>query len=285
MPNTSVKQIDTRELFKERNPGLYKLLPNFFFKHLKKIVHQDEINNILKSGEHNGGIEFLNDVLDYFKISGEIYGLENLPSNARIIVASNHPLGSMDGLLLIKTLYDYYGCAKALVNDLLMNLDPLKAFFIGFNLYGSTTREIIKELNRILDTDVPILYFPSGTVSRRYKGKIQDPEWKKTFLSNAVHHNRMVVPTHITGRLSSGFYRKASLRRILGIKSNIEMLYLPDEMFKLKQPKLKITFGKAISPEAFSKNRLHAAQAEEIRKYVYELAKNPEADFQNINKL
>ncbi len=280
MSKSSIKKVDVQAILKEKNPGLYKMLPGIFVNYLEKVVHQDEVNKIITTHGHKKSIDFLNSVLDEFKITGTIKGAENLPQNSKFILAANHPLGSMDGLLLIKILYERYGKAKSLVNDMLMNLEPLKDFFIGFNILGSgTAREVIKELNSVLKSDVPILYFPSGMVCRRYKGKIMEPEWKKTFITNAVRNNRPIVPAFVDGRLSNKFYRIAGVRRFWGIKANIEMLYLSDEMFKLKEPKLTVTIGKPIAPEVFDKSLNYIEWADKLRLHTYMLKNNPNAEF------
>jgi len=275
----SIIQLDVKQLFKAKNPNLYRILPGFFFRYLKKIAHEEQLNYILKTHGHKNGIDFLKPTLDYFEASADIIGEANFPETSRIIIAANHPLGSIDGMLLIKAVYEHYGKAKALVNDMLMTLEPLQEFFIGFNKHGSTARQTIKELNTLLEKDYPIIYFPSGMVSRKYNGVIEDPEWKKTFINNAVQYERTVVPIHISGRLSESFYRKASLRRFLGIGMNIEMLYLPHELFKLQKPKLKFTVASSISHRQFDKSKTAPEWAEEVRKYVYELAKKPQAKF------
>jgi putative hemolysin len=276
---TNIIQIDVKQLFKEKNPKLYRFLPGFFFRYLRKIVHEKQLNYILKTHGHKNGIDFLNSTLDYFDASAETIEQKHLPKHTKIIIAANHPLGSIDGMLLIKKVFDHYGKAKALVNDMLMTLEPLQEFFIGFNKHGSTARQTIKELNTLLEKDCPIIYFPSGMVSRRYNGVIKDPEWKKTFVNNAVQYEREVVPIHISGHLSESFYRKASIRRFFGIGMNIEMLYLPDELFKLEKPCLKLTVGKPIPYEQFDKSKTAPQWAEEVRKHVYTLAKNPNAEF------
>ncbi len=274
-----MSKIDIKAVFKEKNPKLYKRLPEAFFKYLQKITHEDEINQIIENHGHKGSIVFLNEILKAFEIKSEVQGIENLPQNSNIILASNHPLGSIDGLLLIKLLYDKYGKAKSLVNDMLMDLGSLKNFFIGFDQYKKTARSIIKEFNEILSSDTPILYFPSGMVARKYGKEITEPEWLRTFITNAVNYNREIVPAFINGRLSNSFYRKATARRRLKIKTNIELLYLADEMFKLKQKTIKITIGKPIKPETFSKSKSKAQWAELLRQYTYKLNENPNLIF------
>jgi putative hemolysin len=94
-----------------------------------------------------------------------------------------------------------------------------------------------------------VVIFPSGFVSRKKKGVVKDLEWKKTFVTRARKYNVPIVPVHIQGELSPFFYRLSRLREFLGIKANIEMLFLVNELFKQRNTSIKIIFGEAIQPE------------------------------------
>ena len=65
-------------------------------------------------------------------------------------------------------------------------------------------------------------------------------------MKKAAAYGRDVVPVYFNGRLSDFFYRLSNLRTALGIKANIEMLYLPDEMFRQKGRHFDIRFGEPV---------------------------------------
>src|SRR5690606_39130769 len=88
-----------------------------------------------------------------------------------------------------------------------------------------------------------VLVFPAGLVSRKQEGGISDLEWKKSFINKARKYKKDVVPVYIEGKNSNFFYNLAKLRKTLGIKSNVEMLYLADEMFGQKDKKVTIHVG------------------------------------------
>jgi putative hemolysin len=158
------------------------------------------------------------------------------------------------------------------VNDLLMNLSSLKEFFIPVNKHGSNA-ENIRIFNQAFASEVLLLYFPAGLVSRKVNGKIIDLEWKKTFLSKSIKYKRDIIPMYISGRNTNFFYNLANWRKRLGIKANIEMLYLVDEMFKQKNKIINITFGKLIPIETFDKRHTHAEWAQILRDHVYALGR------------
>lgn len=165
------------------------------------------------------------------------------------------------------------------VNDLLMNLPNMKELFIPINKHGSNA-ENIRIINETFESDVTILYFPAGLVSRKKKGVIRDVAWKKTFLTKAKRTSRDVIPVHINGRNSNFFYNLANLRKRLGIKGNIEMLYLVDEVFKQKNRNIKITIGKAVPYQFFDRRHKDDVWSQFLRDYVYELGSGEQRSFE-----
>ena len=126
MTNNQTALIDIRKVIKNKNPKLYKRLPGFMINYIKKIIRQDELNVFISQNNQYSGIEFLRKSFDYLNVRAEVEGWENFPDNSRVIIVANHPAGSFDGLHIIDTCYRQYGKAKALVNDLLLNVKNLK---------------------------------------------------------------------------------------------------------------------------------------------------------------
>jgi putative hemolysin len=160
---------------------------------------------------------------------------------------------------------------KFIVNDLLMNLKNLNGLFIGVNKHGKNDLSVRAQIQNAFQSENAICIFPAGLVSRKIDGKIQDLEWKKTFVVYARQLNRMVVPIHIEGELTPFFYRVSKVRKWLGIKANIEMLWLSDELFKQRNKTIKITIGKPILGSEIAPDLNDFAAAQEIRKTVYSL--------------
>jgi putative hemolysin len=100
---------------------------------------------------------------------------------------------------------------------------------------------------------------------------IKDLAWKKTFISKSVETQRNVIPVHFEGRNSDFFYNLANLCKFLGIKFNIAMLYLADEMFKNRHKTFKVTIGKPIPWQTFDKSRSATEWADYVRELVYKL--------------
>lgn len=204
-----------------------------------------------------------------------IEGKENLPSkdDGRLYTfVSNHPLGGEDGVALGAVIGRHYdGNFKYLVNDLLMNLPGLAPLCIPINKTGSQSRNFPAMVNAGFKSDSHMLMFPAGLCSRKTNGQIRDLAWKKTFVSKSVETHRDVVPIHFSGKNSDFFYRVANLCKRLGIKFNIAMLFLVDEMYKNVHKTFKVTIGKPIPWQTFDKSKTPAQWAQYVQDKVYEL--------------
>ncbi len=270
--------LDLDRVIANKNPGLLKILPRFVLNYLKKVIHQDELNEIIRTNHDVLDLDFLDACLKGFGVKISYRGLENIPAAGRWIIASNHPLGGLDGMALMWVAGKVRKDIVFPVNDLLMNIPNLKGLFIPVNKHGSNAGNA-KIIDDTFASDKAMLYFPAGLCSRMQKGGISDLEWKKSFISKARAHKRDVIPCYINGRNSGWFYNLARFRAFLGIKANIEMLYLVDEMFKQRDKEIVITFGKPISYTIFDKKKTDLAWAQKLKSYVYTLEKNMNTSF------
>jgi len=274
------KFIDIKKVIGNKNPKLLKILPNFIISYLKRIIHEDEINDFINRHSDKFGLEFVEQIVLEFSKSVNTTGLENIPTDSRIIIASNHPLGGLDGVALMHVAGKVRNDILFPVNDLLMNLQNIKNLFIPINKHG-TNAQNLRVINETFASDVSVLYFPAGLVSRKQKhGIIKDLDWKKTFITYAKKYKRDIVPTFIEGRNSDFFYNLANFRKRIGIKQNIEMLYLVDEFYKQKDKNLGIYFGKPISYTTFDKRFTDLEWADKIKAHAYKLKENNAIDFE-----
>ena len=267
--------IDLRKIFTAKVPKLMKYMPNWLFRKIQKLLHEDDINEILTKYGHLQGVDFINALIADFNLELELKGVDNLMASDRILVASNHPLGGLDGIALIAAVGNHRGKTLTPVNDFLMFVKPLEPIFIPVNKVGSATadrEENIRLFNETFEGDATICYFPFGLCSRKTDdGKIQDLDWKKTFLTKSKAYQRDIVPVHIEGRNSNFFYNLARWRKKLNIKVNIEMAFLVNEFFNQRNKKLTISFGKPIPYQFFGRRFTDAQWAEKLRTFSYQL--------------
>ena len=263
--------IDIEQVIADKNPRLLKILPAFLIRYLKNIIHQDELNEFLRLHGDLEGLDFIRKGLETLETNYEVIGLENLPKDGRYLFASNHPLGGLDGLVFINEVGKIWPRLKFPVNDLLMNIKNLDPIFLPINKHGKQDKQAVIQIEKSYASDDQILYFPAGLCSRKKKGKIEDLDWKKHFITKAVKHKRDIVPVHFSGHNSNFFYNLANLRGLLRIKSNIEMVYLADEMFKQKDKKIIVRFGEPISHKMFDRTLSPKEWALKVKKIVYSL--------------
>lgn len=266
------KFIDIDHLFKSKNPRLHKLLPGFVLSYLKKITHQEDVNKFIEDNTNSNSFEFSRNVIKKFNIDVEVSGIENIPANGGYIFCCNHPLGGLDAMAIVTVIEPIRKDIKFIVNDLLLSLSNLQEIFVGVNKHGKTAVESLKSVDELFSSDKAIFIFPAGLVSRKIEGKIQDLEWKKTFVTRAKKYKKDVIPVYIEGENSNFFYNLSNLRKRLGIKANIEMLYLVDEMYKQKNKKYKIRFGKPVSYSTFTSEKNDSYWANYMKSEVFKLA-------------
>jgi len=266
-----LKPIVLRELIAEKNSRLAARIPWFVYGFMNKLLHIREINEIIMRYGHLKGVPFIESVLQYFNVKVILEGEGYLPVSGKFIFVSNHPLGGFDGLLLIKAVTEQLGKSLFLVRDELTKIPPLTELFIPINKFGDQRRSagLIKEA---YDSESQILIFPAGMASRRIKGKIVDLAWQKHFIQKSIEYHRDVAPVYISGRNSWFFYWLANFRKWAGIRINIEMFLLSDELFKNRGKTFVISFGKPIPWSFFDHKKSHSEWAGIVKETVYELS-------------
>ena len=266
-------QIDVEKILDDKNPKIRRMIPGFVTSYLKRIVHQDLINDILRNFSHLRGHDFNDAALGYMGIRYRAHGIENLPSGGRNIFVSNHPLGGLDGMVFMSELSKHFPAIKFPVNDILLYIENYSDIFLPVNKVGTFGREAAKLIEEAYASDYQLLNFPAGLCSRKKKGVITDLKWQKSFIVKAVQHQRDIVPCYFAGRNSSFFYNLANIRQFLGLKMNIEMLYLADEMYKQKGKDIDVCFGEVIPWQTFDKSKSPQEWADVVREKTYSLQK------------
>lgn len=274
MIQEGITQIDIKQVLRQKAPSAARKIPGFMVDYLIRTVHQDELNEILRRYHDKDGVAFMQELIGYFDLNLELVNEENIPAEGRYIFASNHPLGGLDGICLSAIIGGRFdGKIRYLVNDLLLYLSNLRSIFVPINKHGAQGKKNAELIEKAYASDNQIITFPAGLCSRKQNGKIQDTEWKKSFIQKAVEYRRDIVPVFFEGRNSNFFYCLANMRKALGIKMNYEMIYLPDEMFKSKHKTYSIHFGKPIPWQTFDSSRKSAEWAEWVKEIVYNLKK------------
>lgn len=275
MNEISEKTIDIEKILRAKAGSKVRFVPRLLVRWLEHIVHQDEVNRFLWQSRDLKGTPWLEECVRYLDMTLDIVGRENLPDPAdgRLYTfVSNHPLGGEDGVALGAIIGRHYdGRFRYLVNDLLMNLPGLAPLCIPINKTGQQSRNFPAMVEAGFHSDNHMLMFPAGLCSRKQHGVVRDLPWKKTFITKSVETHRDVVPIHFGGHNSERFYRLANICKALGLKVNIAMLFLVDEMYRNTHKTFRIAIGKPIPWQTFDKSKTPYEWAQWVQSEVYKL--------------
>lgn len=269
--SNTLQMIDIRKVFHDKSPAIARFIPGFVYRWLEGFLHIDWFNGFTSKHGHKVGMEFLEAAFKEFNVKMVFVGVENLPEEGRFLFVSNHPLGGFDGNMLTHLLRSHYPQVIVLVNDILMNIKNLEEFFVPINKHGGQARDNVRLLEETYASEAQILSFPSGFVSRKIHGVVQDLPWQKSFIGKAVQHKRDVIPIHVSGHNTKRFYRIANIRKFLRIKWNLEMFFLPDESYRHRNKTFTFTIGKPIPWSQFDRSHKPLEWAALVRELVYRL--------------
>lgn len=262
------------DLNKILGPKLRKKLPGFVINFLKRRIHQDDINGVIMSVEHYKGVGFFDEALNYLDITYRTRGEELLDKDKKYLFVCNHPLGGPEALIIGSVFRRLFGEGfKVPVTPLLASLKPLTEFFIPVNnLSSKQSRDLGQRIAEMFSSDQQVLVFPAGLCAKKVKGKVTEMPWKKMFVTQARRYERDVVPVHISGHNSKWYFFLSKLSKCLGLKINIGMLYLVDELFKQRGNEFVITFGEPVPYTTFDKSKSDREWAAEMQARVKALA-------------
>jgi len=269
--NVKQEYINIQKLIKEGNSKFLKGLPGLIIVLIKIIIKEKEINRILSVYANYEGVEFLPKIISELNIKVEIEGMENLPENGRCFFVANHPFGFSDGLILTNTIAGKYGDFRAIGNEVFSFLPHVRPVVFAVNIFSTNPRKYLLELEKIFASDLPITHFPAGLVSRLNGFDIEDKVWHKSFITKAIEHRRDVVPFFFFGRNSHLFHFIYFVRKILGIKTNLELVLLPREIFNKKNKTVRVKIGKPITYHTFTSSKTHFEWAHYAKQQVYNL--------------
>ena len=265
-------KVDLESVIRSKMPRGIRFIPKFVIGRIGRMIRLDNINHLLENYSDLPPLEFIERTLEHVGVTYTVHGAENIPRDKKVVFASNHPLGGLDGLILALAIAPYVPGVKLIVNDLLMNLDPLSPLFVPINKHGSQSHTYAQGVSDLYESDDAIITFPAGLCSRMIDGRIQDPPWKRNFVVKARKSGRIILPVFISGLNSRKFYKLAKLRKNLNIRVNFEMVMLPAEMFDQKGEHIDIYIGEPVFPDTGMSAHMWT---EEMRDRAYRLAPKP----------
>lgn len=271
-------KVDVDAVLRARVPRHYKWLPAPLIRALERYICQDRLNELLRLTAGKRDSAFASALLGELDVAYDVAGGEEfLPAadDCAVTYVCNHPLGALDGICLIDMIARRHGVEPAfVVNDLLAAVQPLGGVFIPINKHGRQSRGAATDVDAAFaDLKRPVIMFPAGLCSRQQKkgGEVADLKWNKMFVQKSAESGRRIIPLRFEGRNSDAFYRLARRRERLGLKFNLEMLRLPRELVTSAGSRYRVKVGEPIAASDLRRGPGAAAQAAEIREYIYTL--------------
>ena len=250
------------KIIEEKEINFYKLLPRIFQSMIKKLLYEDEVNRLLSTYKNDKDLRFINKILEYFNVSINTHFIEKLDINKRYIFVCNHPTGILDGLIILKALSSNYKC-QLIANDILNHISNLNNLLLPINWIGTISKKQTINIVNALKSDLQIILFPSGEVSKLSFVGIKDKKWNSFFIKKSLKYERDIIPVNISGYNSFWFYFISTIRSLSRIKFNIEMFLLIYEVFNKQNRKIELKFGEPIPYKslinkniAFESNRI-----------------------------
>ncbi|MEA1914127.1 MAG: GNAT family N-acyltransferase [Campylobacterota bacterium] len=278
--------IDIQKEIINKYPSLSKrspMLKKSLFKVAQKLIHEDKINDFLDLHAHLKGFEFVEAVLDYFKLdfSYSNNNILNIPSTGRVVIIANHPLGALDALCLLKLISIVRKDIKIIANDFLADVKSLDALFIKIdNFKTSQSKQSIQRVYDSLNNEEAVIIFPAGEVSRVSPYGIRDGKWQKGFLKFAQKSNSPILPILVDAKNSKTFYTVSVLNK------TFSTVLLSDEMFKQHNKNINIKIGKLIAhKDIYPKDVDKKTLPNMYKKHLYNLKKDKKSLFQTQNAI
>ncbi|MGI0152723.1 GNAT family N-acyltransferase [Pseudidiomarina sp. WS423] len=223
------------------------------------------------------GLEFVEQVLDFFNFTytARDNELDHIPSDGRVVIVANHPIGSLDGLALLKLVSAQRGDVKILANDMLGAIGPLQELMFPVRVFRSGSngsageRERLKKVYQHLQDEGALIVFPAGEVSRLRPQGVRDGHWQTGFLKLALRCQAPVLPVFIGAHNSPWFYGASMLYKPLAT------LLLVQEMVRQRSGHINFRIGELIPLSSFAGDQLSLPmRAKLFRKHVYRLGQD-----------
>lgn len=277
-----MNHISIKEIINSKSPGFSSKYPSFisdlFFALLNKLLFIPRINRFLSEHGDKTGIEFIEELFDQLDISYRLSSKdrEKIPSEGKLIIVANHPLGGLDGLILLKMISEVRTDVRIIANDVLMNIKNISEYFLPFDLLSKKDlKKNYQLISEAIKKDFAIIIFPAGEVARLTIKGIKDKKWNKGAVYFAEKFHAPVLPVFIKGRNSFLFYFTSLFSKKLSI------FLLPYELFNKRNKIFDIKIGHPISPKAFNTQYQRIEfLSKSLKKHLYLISKNKKGIFE-----
>jgi putative hemolysin len=246
---------------------------------LRRMLYEHDLQQFAEKYPHLHGLDFIEQVLAYFDFACDVadHELEHIPSSGPVVLVANHPIGTLDGMALLRVVAKVRPDVRIMANQLLAQVAPMRSLLFPVdNMGNKTNRQQIEAMRTHLDTGGALIIFPAGEVSRLRPQGVRDGRWNPGFLRLAARSRAPIVPLYVRGRNSPLFYLTSMLYKPLAT------LLLVREMFAHRRGRIQLRIGARIPYMAWADKDLSLELlAKRFRKHLYRLAKGKSGLFKS----
>lgn len=259
--------------FHQRHPRLVRPL----IRLLRLLFREKSFQQFEADYPHLEGFDFVEQVLDYFDFRYSVRDHERLrlPIQGRVVIIANHPIGSLDGLALLKLVRETRLDVKVVANELLYTLKPLHNLLLPVdNMGGNTSRQNLTAIREHLNNEGAMIIFPAGEVSRLSPQGVRDGKWHSGFIRMAVNSKAPILPIFVDGRNSALFYSVSIVAKPLST------LLLVREMFKQAKNCVEIRIGELISYDNYQRINVTLKEKSKLfKRHLYRIGQDRKGIF------
>lgn len=268
-----MNQIDLKEILSKSFPNFK--LNSWFNRNLtlpliEKILQIKKINEFLREHNDKKNEQFIDAIFDYLNFSYSISDkdLQKIPSEGKVIIVANHPLGALDALALIKAVRKIRPDVKIVANEILQNIENISELILPFDIFSKKTqKEKIENILLTLAHDYALIIFPAGEVSRSKIINIKDGKWNKGAIYLAKKSGAPILPVYIKAKNTFLFYLVSLINK------RLSTALLPRELFKQRNKTIHLIVGDLIPVKSLQHNLKDIQIAKLLKKHLYRIGR------------
>ena len=276
-----MEKIDIKKVIESKSPDFLNQFPKsfskFIIKFFERFLRINEINEFIDKAKDKFSMDFVIALFEHLNVKFEVNveELKRIPSEGKLIIVSNHPLGGLDGLALVSIVKRVRKDVRIVANDLLQNVKNINDLFLPVDLESfAKQKHQLKLIDQAFNNDEAVIFFPSGKVSRLYPDGIHDRKWRNGATKYSSKFDVPILPIYVKARNSFLFYLLSM------IHTNIGMFMLPQELFRKRNKTFTIKIGELIPSKVFTGNTLKPKiQSKLLKQHTYRIGRGKEGIF------
>jgi len=267
--------LNVQEMIEAKKPGFFNKYPSFvnriILRFLNWLLHIEDANEFIRKHKDKKDFEFIEEIFEFLDFSYLLTSRDRqrIPSEGKLVIVANHPLGALDGLAILKAVGEIRPDVKVVVNDVLASISQLSDLFLPYNIFSARAqRQRVSQIVRAFSNEEAVVFFPSAEVSRLKASRVVDGYWYNGPIYFAQKYEVPILPIFVKSRNTIWFYLISSLHK------KYSMFLLPREVFKKRGKNLRLKIGDPIPVRYLKQSPLHPnLLTKMLKKHVYKLAR------------